>query len=204
MDTPGSTNPFGAAPQPTMIDLRVGFGPRFLAWVIDLLLAGLFSGALAYTFMQLDVRMADFMQKTLSGIEQFYALFGLSSEITDDLIKVFPALTLGGMISGIMYPLIEGLTGASPGKRVLKIVVAQADGQRGFTALWVKRFLIKNLGNILQFFLLVPSLQFIDTIGDFFSVVIFVGCFFVLGQDRLALHDRLAQTAVYYREDLPS
>ena len=106
------------------------------------------------------------------------------------------------MITGIAYTLIEGLTGASPGKRVMKITVARQDGVKGDTTLFLRRWAVKNLDKLLAFAALVPGLMFLDTVGDIIGLVIFVGCFFVLGIDRLALHDRIVQSAVFHQDDV--
>ncbi len=198
----GSTNPFGAPPGEAVEFLRVGFGPRLLAYIIDVLLSGLFAVILALFFMQFDLNMNQFMAEQLETITELYALMGIPESATSFIVDFVPAMVLGGIIAGIMYALIEGLTGASPGKRILKIVIAHQDATAGNTSLWLRRFAIKNISTILSLFMLIPSLSFIDSIGSFLGFVIFLGFFMVLGQDRLALHDRIAQTAVYYREDV--
>ena len=198
----GSTNPFGAPPSESVEYLRVGFGPRLLAYIIDILLTLIFASGLAVLFLQFDLSMTQIMSEQLNAITDMYELLGISESLTQMVVEFIPAMTLGGMIGGIMYALIEGLTGASPGKRILKIAIAHQDARAGDQSMWLRRFAIKNINTILQFFMLVPSLAFIDTIGDLFGLVIFFGCFMVLGQSRLALHDRIAQTAVYYREDI--
>jgi uncharacterized RDD family membrane protein YckC len=42
----------------------------------------------------------------------------------------------------------------------------------------------------------------LDTVSEILGPVIFVGCLFVLGRRRQALHDFAAGTAVYRRTDL--
>ena len=198
----GSTNPFGAPPAEPIEYLRVGFGPRLLAYIIDVLLAGVFAVALAFVFMQFDLSMSKVMSDELNSIIQVYELLGIPDAVTTMVTDFIPAMMLGGIIAGIMYALIEGLSGASPGKRIMKIAIAHQDATHGNTSLWLRRFAIKNISSILSLFMLIPSLSFVDTIGSFLGFIIFVGCFFVLGEARLALHDRIAQTAVYYREDI--
>ena len=57
---------------------------------------------------------------------------------------------LGTMaMMGILYPMIEGLTGASPGKWLLGLRVANADGQPGGLLLYMKRFSIKFIRPLL-------------------------------------------------------
>jgi uncharacterized RDD family membrane protein YckC len=198
----GSTNPFGAPEPIGRHHLRVGFGPRLAAYVIDMLGSALFGALLAFLFLQLDVTTLPGMDEDLQTITDIYALFGLGGEFTDFMMKFIPALTLGSIIAAITYSLIEGMTGASPGKLVMSIRIAHPDGRAGSITLFLRRWAIKNISSILQFIALVPTLAFVDVIGGLLGLVIFVGCFFVLGQDRLALHDRIAQTAVYHRDDI--
>jgi len=198
----GSTNPFGTPPSESVEYLRVGFGPRLLAYIIDVLLAGLFAVILAMFFMQFELGMSQFMSEQLDLITGIYDALGVPDTMSAFVKDFVPAMTLGAIIANIMYALIEGLTGASPGKRIMKIVIAHQDATAGNTALWLRRFAVKYISAILSVFMLVPDLSYVDTIGSFLGFVIFFGYFLVLGQDRLTLHDRIAQTAVYYREDV--
>ena len=103
---------------------------------------------------------------------------------------------------GVFYPLIEGVTGASPGKRVLRIIVATQDGRCGTLSLLLKRYVIKNLGALLQLVAFIPALGFIENISSIVGLVMFLGYLGVLSGARLALHDLIAQTAVYHVEDV--
>lgn len=202
-DVPSSTNPFGGntemLPAPAE---RVGFGPRLGAWIIDLLLSLLFGILLGVLLQPLGVGMPESIQQNLAEARQMYDTFGVD-EATIGIVEAwYPALTLGGIIAAIMYALIEGLSGASPGKRILGIVVANQDGTAGTTQVWMRRCLVKHVSAFLNIFTLLPVLAFVADIGSFLGFVVFVGCFFVLGQDRLALHDRIAATAIYDREDV--
>jgi len=199
---PGSTNPFAQHNSPRIETLRTGFGPRLAAYIIDFLLSGLFGVALAFIFMQFGVSSFPGMQEDLAAIKEIYDFFGVGAELTDFVAELIPAMTLGSIIAAISYTLIEGLTGASIGKMILSIKVARPDGRAGDTKLFLGRWAIKNISSLIQFVALVPSLAFIDFIGGLLGFVIFIGCFFVLGQDHLALHDRIAQTAVFHRDDI--
>ena len=198
----GSTNPFSPQHAPRMESLRTGFGPRLAAYIIDFLLSGLFTAALTFVFMQAGVATLPGLDQDLEAIRDIYSMFGMSTELTDLVTELIPALTLGSIVAAISYTLIEGMTGASPGKMILSIKVAQQDGTAGNTRLYIRRWAVKNINSIIQFIALVPSLGFIDFIGGFLGFVIFIGCFMVLGAEHLALHDRIAQTAVFHKDDI--
>ena len=88
-------------------------------------------------------------------------------------------------VIGLAYTLIEAFTGASPGKRVMGLQVARADGSAGDTSLYLLRWALKNSGSILQFVLpIVSSLA---------SLVFFFGCFAALGDKCQALHDTICE-----------
>ncbi len=197
-----STNPFAGEYTPRIEDKRIGFGPRLVAAIIDGLATGLFTMVLAFMLMQFGVQATESMKDTLDEIVQVYEMFGVSQDIIQTVVDFIPAAVLAGMIAGIAYPLIEGLTGASPGKRVMKIRVARPDATRGDTSLYLKRYGVKISARVLEFMSLIPALGFFDWISDVVGIVIFIGCLFVLGVDRLALHDRVAGTAVYHEDDV--
>jgi RDD family len=163
-----STNPFAGEFGPRIEDKRVGFGQRLVAAIIDTLAGAVFTLVLAFVLMQYNVQPVGTMPEMLDGVEELSLFFGGQSELMQNIRDMLPAAILAGIISAIAYSLIEGLSGASPGKRVS----------------------------------LVPGLIFLDFFSNILGLVIFFGCFLVFGVDRLALHDRIAQSAVYYREDV--
>jgi len=61
---------------------------------------------------------------------------------------------------------------------------------------WV-RALLKYSGTILALLAGVTSVAILGTIGSIAGLIIFIGCFFVLGDKRQAIHDLVAKTAVF-------
>ncbi len=115
-----------------------------------------------------------------------------------------------GAVIGAVYFLIEGLTGASIGKMILKLKVGRPDGQPGSVGLFLLRWAIKNVGNLvaivgaaLALAALGPGLPiFLIGVGNVLGLIVILGCFLALRQSKQALHDVLARTAVYRRDDL--
>ena len=46
------------------------------------------------------------------------------------------------------------------------------------------------------------GIAFLSTVGGLLSLVIFIGCFFVLGSQKQAIHDMISKTAVFNKADL--
>ena len=111
-----------------------------------------------------------------------------------------------GAIGSILYMLIEGFTGASVGKRLLKLTVARADGTAGNQALFLSRMFVKNSDRILHLIAILPLFTFlsgaVESAGSTIGFVLFIGCFFVLGRNRMALHDMVVKTAVFKVHDV--
>jgi uncharacterized RDD family membrane protein YckC len=107
---------------------------------------------------------------------------------------------LGGVV--FLYGLIEAFTGASPGKMVLKLKVGHADGRRASVSTYAARWAVKYAGTLLGMLAMLPGLHLLGTLALPAAVVIFVGCFLVLGDKRQALHDIAARTAVFRTSDL--
>jgi uncharacterized RDD family membrane protein YckC len=106
----------------------------------------------------------------------------------------------GGFV--VVYSLIEAVTGASPGKRILGLQVGTDHGHRGSTPLYLKRWAIKFSGPLLGLLGAIPGLHLLGMLAPAAGLVIFVGCFLVLGDKRQALHDLGAATAVFRKADL--
>jgi uncharacterized RDD family membrane protein YckC len=98
--------------------------------------------------------------------------------------------------------LLELFAGTSPGKMAVGLVIAHADGRPGDARLWTRRWLIKNAGSLLSAVALIPVLAFVSLIATIMGGVLFIGCFLALGQDRMAFHDRLSQSAVFPKENI--
>ncbi len=115
-----------------------------------------------------------------------------------------------------LYWLIEGLTGASPGKMILKLRVGDSGGNFTSVDKLFLRVVVKTAGYGVRF-----VFPFILKAGTFMGVtwpletvtiafyaeffvgaIAFGGWFFALGPNKQALHDKIAKTAVYQFGDL--
>lgn len=176
---------------------RIGFGPRLGAYLIDFVF-----NAIVGSFLGMA------LGATLVGI--FFGSQAATGSVEGDaLVGGFGAL-LGGMIgtlagiylmSLVMF-IIEGITGQTPGKMLLKIKNANQDGTAANSSvLWI-RALLKYSGTILALLAGVTSVAILGTLGSLAGLAIFVGCFFTLGDKKQALHDIVAKTIVLKKEDI--
>ncbi len=182
--------------------LRVGFGRRALAFFIDTLITLTLSVAIGIVFVALDVATPKIIADELVGVLDLYTALGIDSGAIQFMQTMLGGMLLGGLLLGVLYPLIEGINGASPGKRILDIQVATPDGYEATTRVYLRRYVVKNLGKVLQVLALSPTLGLLGGISSLYDIVLFLGCFAALGTSRLALHDMIAQTAVFHRLDI--
>jgi len=108
----------------------------------------------------------------------------------------FVGLLLGFIIS-VGYSLTEIFLAGTPGKLVLGLMIADERGVPATTEQLAKRWGVKNSGRIISMLGQMVGVAAIMYLGGLVGLVIFVGCFLVLGQSRQALHDRAAHTAVF-------
>ncbi|HKK51691.1 MAG TPA: RDD family protein [Myxococcota bacterium] len=172
---------------------RIGFGPRAGAVLIDMglsfiggtLIAILFGGVLGAG------------ASSLAGP-------GAGSDSVD-LAAIFGFIaggTIGMTVFGVLYNLIEAFTGASPGKRVLGLVVGSAEGTAATQGTLMARYAVKNAQLLIALLAIVAPI--LAPLSPLAGLVVFGGCFAALGVGRQALHDMIVKTAVYARRDLAS
>jgi uncharacterized RDD family membrane protein YckC len=180
------------------MDKRVGFGPRLGAALIDMVVIvvlGLVFGSVVGGMLGLGAGAAIGSTSDAEGAAAAGAAAGA-------LLGALGGFAIGTAVFGFLYSLIEGLTGASPGKMLLKLKVGTADGRHAQMATYLTRWAVKYSGQLLAFLSVVLATPAIGTIGTLANLVVFVGCFLVLGANRQAIHDMVAKTAVFNKAEL--
>lgn len=168
---------------------RIGFGKRLGALVLDVILCGIL------------VAVAGGVLGAMLGM----TAGGLAAGEGDAAAGAASGAALGaimGMVAaaaiiGLVYFLIEGFTGYTIGKLILGIRVANEDGSQAPVTTLLARWALKNINFVLTVVAVLTGVEVIRVLGNVGGLVIFVGCFLVLGMSRQALHDRIVHTAVY-------
>ena len=178
------------------MEKRVGFGPRFAAALIDM-------GVVAVVGFVAGATIGGLLGRGIGS-----ALGGASADGASSGAAIGAAVgavlgavaAFGGFV--FLYSLVEAFTGASPGKMALGLKVGLEDGRRAGTGVYARRWAIKYSGTLLGLLAALPGLQIVGLIAPVAGVVVFAGCFLVLGDKRQALHDMAAKTAVFRKSDL--
>jgi uncharacterized RDD family membrane protein YckC len=176
--------------QPSIENSRIGFGKRAAAFLIDMLVTVIISVILMFAIRSLNLALPVPTDEEMQTIKSLYEMLGISGAILDEVFSMLSILSVTSVTATIAYTLIEGLTGASPGKRVMRIIVRNANASVASTSVLMQRWAAKNSNSIAGFIALVPSLKFFGVIESLMGIVIFQ-------QSRQTLHDRIAGTAVY-------
>ena len=199
-DHGSSVNPFGGY-QPTIEDLRASFGIRLGAFLIDGVIVAILTAAITFILSPLNLPTPDVLVEAQDGLSELFGLMNLSGEQESFFSQLVVNSSYAGAIAPIFYMLIEGLTGASIGKRLLSLTVARADGTAGDRSLFLSRMFVKNSDRLLHLIAILPLITFlsgpVESAGSTIGLVLFIGCFLAIGRKRQALHDMVVKTAVF-------
>jgi uncharacterized RDD family membrane protein YckC len=181
------------------MEKRVGFGIRFGAWVIDwaliVIVSAILGSTIAMWFAGSAVNTALHSGDNLNSLQMADAMAKGMLGFLDGLKIAIPLFTM-------LYFLSEALLGVTLGKLIVGIRIANADGTKANITTFLARFGIKNSGSIFGLIFLFSPVEAIQTLGFCCSLVIFIGCFFVLGQNKQAFQDMVAKTAVFKKQDI--
>lgn len=164
---------------------RIGFGKRLGALILDGIFTAIAAGVIGYA-----------LQDLFAGLTPADPTLG-------EMGDLFAAITSAGGICAVLYGLIEGFTGASPGKMILAIKIGTENSMSAETNTLLIRYAIKTSASIISLIGLVIGLELLDTLSVIASVIVTIGCFFALGATKQALHDKIAHTAVYPEDTIP-
>ena len=197
---PPSTNPFMSY-QPTIEDKRVGFGLRLGAWAIDQVALWFVTITLVLIISSIQPGQTEFMKESLKELLASMKAFGFPRDVINEALPYLVSMLYAGFISPILYWSIEAFTGASIGKRILKLRIGREDGAVAEPSIIAMRTVIKISDRILKLIAVLPVADIlargITSASSLVEVVIIIGCFFVLSAKKQALHDMIARTAVF-------
>jgi len=181
------------------MNARIGFGPRLLAFAVDSLIVG-FTASLLMSVIMPDtfhlfmsgqyieaLAAASKGQESASHIENFQLVVRVSSFITS---------------WSLLYMLIEGFLGASPGKMLLGLKIGTEKGNIADTRIYFNRYLAKNSPSLLMVIAKTTGISILGDLEYLSSMVIFFGYLLTFLPHRQGIHDMIAKTAVYRKKEL--
>lgn len=176
---------------------RIGFGKRLGAFLLDIVISGaggfaigIFAGtALAALFFSADM---------VEGTEEAEAM---ASGIVGMLGGMLGTIA-GMMLIFLLIMLLEAFTGQTFGKMILGIKNGNDDGTSAGIGPLLTRALIKYIGTIMTVLAGITSVAMLSSLGSLAGFIVFIGCFFVLGDKRQGFHDMIAKTAVFNKTDI--
>jgi uncharacterized RDD family membrane protein YckC len=168
---------------------RVGFGARVTAFVLDMVIVIVVGGVVGFVF------------GTMFGVLVGFKA-GIPGATIGGVVGALSGFCLGILLTAILYELWEGLTGAAAGKSLMGFKIAREGGAKAETKTLLFRYVLKNSWMLLAFLGAFLRSRFCSDLGLLAGLIIFVGCFFVLGVKRQAFHDTLAKTAVFHGADV--
>ena len=179
---------------------RVGFAPRLGAYILDGILCGVFASGFGGFLAFLGLGAGGVLGMSIdqqAELENTLGAVGIGAGIGAVMGM------LGGFIIGsFVYSLIEAFTGASPAKMILGYQVANEDGKAGDITLYMIRWAIKNASKVFSMLTLLTGLIFLNPLSSIIGIVMFFGCFLAIGDDKQALHDKIAKTAIFNKADI--
>ena len=177
---------------------RVGFGPRFGAILIDVVLILV----LAVLLAPLAAKIGSATVNTSSFTADLSAEEREAAEALGGLFGAIVGIVIGFVVASFLYNLVEAFTGGSLGKHILGLTIAHESGQKGNLSLWLMRWALKNIGYILSFITLLLGINFLDTAIQIINLIILLSALMMLAQHRQALYDKISKAAVFYKKDL--
>jgi len=173
---------------------RIGFGRRFGAYMLDFLVI-IILGAIVASLVG-DELVLLFFEDQLEQFEELsYQFEDMDIDVMAYLYKTLNASAGMSMITVLMF-ILEGALGQSVGKMILKIVNTNVDGSvANPLTLWL-RSLLKYGSTLLSLLGGLVGVAFLGTLGSLWGFTIFVGFFFVFGDNKQTLHDIIAKTVV--------
>jgi len=179
------------------MEKRIGFGRRLGAFLLDVVI----------------IYVLSLIIGVLGGAAIFSSLIGMGAASGETEAGAAAGI-MGGALGGILAAaaaaagiafivfLVEGFTGYTPGKFILGIRVANADGSKAGIGSLLTRFVIKNIQTVMLILAGITGIAFLGTLGGILGLIVFIGFFFILGEQKQGFHDKIAKTAVYNKADI--
>ncbi|MDA0940703.1 MAG: RDD family protein [Bacteroidetes bacterium] len=178
---------------------RVGALTRLAAALLDYVMSTLLTMLVAWKGWGWQALVED-----LQGLEELMSLYEPVEEalVEAGLMGGVMGLLGATALMSVVYPLVEGLTGASPGKWILGLRVGRQNGASGDVVLYLKRFAVKFIRPVMMALSAATGVGLMAWLSGPAGTVMAIGTLLLLSSHKQALHDKLVGTAVYRRVDL--
>lgn len=181
---------------------RAQFGSRLGAFFLDLVFVSLIAIILVPVFTFWGIMTGAELGFTEKGEAGEDLLLAFTGGFLGSIIGMLIGFLLSTILAFVLYSLLEALSGASPGKMILGLKVANQDGTSAGVSKKLLRWTVKYSGVLFAFAAALTSIAILEHLGSIAALAIVVGCFFVLGAARLSFHDMASGTAVYKKSDI--
>lgn len=173
---------------------RIGFGRRLAAYLLDFVFLSFL--LVGFSFLtNIMNEMTVFMSEIGNNLQSMEVF----EEFNNFILRRFMPFYLA--ISAIYYS-TEIFFAATPGKMILGIMIGDASKKNATILQLLLRFFVKNISTIFTFLALVTAMELFSFLSSSLGMIIFIGCFGALSERRQALHDIIAKTAVYFKDEL--
>jgi uncharacterized RDD family membrane protein YckC len=182
--------------------MRVGFGLRLLASLIDALCHSIITGGVMVFSILMLIRnpaLAAQLKHLTAGSQQEFLAAMQSGAMATKFILLFGVVPV---VLELTYWSTEVLFSASPGKLMLGLRIGDESGSSASTQALLLRYVCKQSPMIVALLCIASGMAVFGLVSALLNFILFVGCFMTLAASRQALHDRMAMTAVYHRRDM--
>lgn len=179
------------------IAMRIGFGKRFLSAFIDSLVI-ITILIVVYKFNGFIENYLNFLNEIRGYATDQATIIALQNEFFRDnkLNFLYPS------ILSLIYYFSEILWGASLGKYILGLKIANSNGKFAHTSTLFTRYVVKNSTSIIGILWITTNFSFLNTLNSLVGLVILFGFLLILTRNRQDLQDIIAKTAVFRSEEL--
>lgn len=172
---------------------RVGFGPRFWAYALDLVFAAVGGALFSLVFGgAVGGSLGGLAGGATAGVPGMAA-----GALLGSMVGAVVALGLSVLVAVPAYGLIEALTGRSLGKMCLGLAVRRPDGGPADRGVLLLRYALKHSAFLSGLLGVLTGFLFLSALSSVLYFGFLLGCLAALNYNKQALHDILAGTAVY-------
>jgi len=179
---------------------RSGFGIRLGAYLIDGVFMIIILSIVTYVFAAFFIKNVEDTVApgaVVSNEEAAVVVGGIFAAFFEMIKNIIWGIAIGSLL----YTLIEGITGASPGKMILGLKIGNANGGQAATGALLIRWGLKNILYISWLLFAITNVDVLLLVGNLGSLFLIISCLMALRASKRALHDDIAGTAVFKKTD---